>query len=81
MLYTFRVFVITEVILIDVMVSNHIIKFLVNKDQLERIRNNASIKGYKTVSAYLRDLALNRDIRFETMLIEIHKEVVNNGKT
>ncbi len=63
------------------MASNQIIKFLVNKDQRERIKNNASIKGYKTVSAYLRDLALNRDIRFETMLIEIHREVVKNGKS
>ena len=62
------------------MASNHIIKFLVNKDQLERIKNNASIKGYKTVSAYLRDLALNRDMRFEAMLIEIHREVVKNGR-
>jgi len=61
--------------------SNHVVKFLVNKDQRERIKNNASIKGYKTVSAYLRDLALNRDIRFETMLIEIHKEVVKNERT
>jgi hypothetical protein len=63
------------------MVSNRIVKFLVNEDQFNRIKNNASAKGHKTISSYLRDLTLNRDIKFETMLIEIHKGVVENGRT
>ena len=60
------------------MASNHVVKFLVNKDQLNRIKSNASTKGHKTISAYLRDLSLNRDTKFEEMLIEIHKEVVRH---
>ena len=61
------------------MVSNHVFKFLVNKEQLNKIKNNASAKGYKSISAYLRELALNKDIRFEEMLIEIYNKVIKNG--
>jgi thermostable 8-oxoguanine DNA glycosylase len=63
------------------MVSNHIVKFLVDREQLARLKANASAKGYKTLSAYLRNLALDRDIAFEKMIIEIHREVVENGRT
>lgn len=62
------------------MVKNHLVKFLVDNSQLERIRINAVAKGHKTVSSYLRDLALNKDNRFEALLVEIHNEVVKNGK-
>jgi len=62
------------------MVKNHIIKFLVNEDQFSRIRCNASARGHKTISSYLRDLALSRDLRFEMMISEIHREVVQNGR-
>ena len=61
------------------MASNHVIKFIVNEEQFNRIKNNASAKGHKTISAYLRDISLNRDTKFEEMLIEIYKKVVNYG--
>ena len=60
------------------MVSNHIVKFLVTKDQLERIRTNASAKGHKTLSSYLRDVALNRGVFIEKLLLEIHNKVMKN---
>lgn len=59
------------------MPKNHLVKFLVDEQQFSRIRNNAAVKGHKTVSSYLRDIALNKDIRMEEILIEIHKEVVH----
>jgi len=62
------------------MIKNHLIKFLVDEEQFSRIRNNASAKGHKTISSYLRDLALSRDLRFEMMISEIHREVVQNGR-
>jgi len=63
------------------MVSNHAVKFLVNKEQLEQLKNNASARGYKTVSAYLREISLKNEFRFEQMMIEIHREVCKNGRT
>lgn len=62
------------------MVKTRVIKFLIDEDQYERIKVNASLRGHKTISAYLRDLALRHDLRFEAMLTEIHREVVRNAK-
>jgi len=63
------------------MPSNHVVKFLVDKEQFSRLKNNASLKGHKTLSAYMRELSLNRDLVFEKMLLDIHREVVKNGRT
>ncbi len=63
------------------MVKNHVVKFLVNHDQLSRLKSNASVKGHKTLSSYLRNIALERDLTFEKMLMEIHREIVRNEKT
>jgi hypothetical protein len=60
------------------MTKNHIVKFLLGKEQLRRLKANASAKGHKTLSAYLREIALNRDIFIEKMLVEILNEVVKN---
>ena len=57
------------------MTSNNVVKFLVTKTQKERILTNASIKGYKTVSGYIRDLALNRNQFFEDKLKEIIRKI------
>ncbi len=42
------------------MVSNHCVKVLVNKEQLTRLKTDASNKGFITLSAYIRDLAFNK---------------------
>ncbi len=57
------------------MVSNHMVKFLVDEEQFRRIKANASAKGHQTISSYLRDLALNRDLRFENRILEMHAAV------
>ena len=57
------------------MTSNNIVKVLVTKSQKERILQNANIKGYKTVSGYIRDLALNRNQFFEDKLKEIIRKI------
>lgn len=44
------------------MPKNHIIKFVVSKEQKEKILNNARINGYVTISSYLRNLALNHNL-------------------
>jgi len=57
------------------MTSNNIVKVLVTKSQKERILQNANIKGYKTVSGYIRDLALNKNQFFEDKLKEIIRKI------
>ncbi len=47
------------------MVRNHCIKFLVDGEQLARLKADASYKGFVTLSAYLRNLAFNRCDRNE----------------
>lgn len=63
------------------MVSNNCVKFLVDEEQLVRLKQNATLKGHKTLSSYLREVALNKDDRFVQMIWEIHNQVVKNGKT
>ncbi len=38
--------------------KNHIVKFLVDKEQLEKLKMNASLSGFITLSAYLRYIAI-----------------------
>ena len=59
------------------MTSNNIVKVLVTKSQKERILQNANIKGYKTVSGYIRDLALSKNQFFEDKLKEIIRKIEN----
>ena len=65
------------------MPKNDIVKFRVSRDQLERIRSNAELRGYRTVSSYLRHLALHqnleRELWLEKLLLDIHREVKRNG--
>ncbi len=62
------------------------IRFRVNKEQFDRIRSDAFTSGYLTPSAYMRDLALNRnliclDIKVSELCKDIKrvKEVLCNG--
>ena len=58
------------------MVNNHMIRFRVNKEQMERIRSDALDSGYLTPSAYLRDLALNRNLVYlEVKVNELSKDM------
>lgn len=42
----------------------------------KRIANNVKARGYVTISAYLRDLGLNRDSNLERKINEIYKKVL-----
>jgi len=58
------------------MVNNHMIRFRVNKEQMEKIRSDALDNGYLTPSAYLRDLALNKNlICLEIKVSELSKDM------
>ena len=59
------------------MVQNNLVKFLVTKEQKERILRNTEKKGYKTVSKYIRDLAL-ADSTFIEKINEMHRRIMEN---
>jgi hypothetical protein len=68
------------------MASNHMIRFRVNKEQMERIRSDALENGYLTPSAYLRFLALkgnsvDLEVKVSGIAMDVKKikEVVCNG--
>lgn len=53
------------------------------KGQHERIKNNAEIKGYSTISSYIRSIALVNSLNFEMKINEVHNRIINgnNQKT
>ena len=54
------------------MAKNHILKFRVSKWQRERIEEEARVRGYVSIAAYLRDLALGSRL-IDTKIIESNK--------
>jgi hypothetical protein len=58
------------------MASNHIIRFRVNKEQFERIMSDSLNNGYLTPSAYMRDLALNKNLIYlDIKISELSKDM------
>ena len=51
------------------------IEFRVTKNEYERFINIAQAKGFSTVAAYLRSIALGNDLFTETKIAEIHQMV------
>ena len=62
------------------MAKTRFIQFRVNKDQYEKIKLNASARGYASMSSYLRDLALSKDLIFERKLNEMYDVIVKGNK-
>lgn len=53
------------------------IQIRVTPEQYERIRNKAQAKGYKTITAYLVHMALERDLLFEQRFEEMYTLLKN----
>ena len=62
------------------MPKNKMIIIRVSKLQYERIVNNAQAKGHKTVSNYIRSIALGFDMLTETKIQKIFEAVVENDQ-
>lgn len=59
------------------------IQIRLTRDQYERIRNNSQIKGFGSMSSYLRFLALDQDFILQKKIFEIHAHLLGsdgNGK-
>ena len=63
------------------MAKTRYIQVRVNQDQFERIKNNVSAKGKKTVSEYARDLMLEKNLYFERKFDEMYEEIRNISKS
>lgn len=55
------------------------IQIRVSPEQYERIRNKAQAKGYKTLTAFLLHLALEKDLVFEQRFDEIYRAITRKG--
>ena len=60
------------------MVNGKIVVTRVTKNQFERIKINAQAKGFKTISEYLRSLALERDLIFDKKFEELYNKIINS---
>jgi predicted DNA binding CopG/RHH family protein len=56
------------------------IQVRVSDDQFERVKNNATAKGYKNTSQYIRDLALEKDMVFDRRFNEIYNAIMQISK-
>lgn len=57
-----------------------LVVFRVTSSQYERIRNKAEAKGFKTISSFLRHLALEKDLVFEQKFEEMYRIITRNFK-
>ena len=65
------------------MAKNHTFRFRVTTAQFDQIREEAKSQGYLAMSAYIRDLALNRNRFIEGKIIETNvliKKMLEAGK-
>ena len=61
------------------MAKTRYIQVRLTNNQYERICNNAQAKGYRTLSSYLRHVALDRDLIFDKHFLEIHKIITGKN--
>jgi len=60
------------------MVNQRCLIVRLTKNQHERVRTNAEAKGYKTISSYIRALALEQNMNFEDKFNEIYNKLIND---
>ena len=62
------------------MPKTRLIQFRVSRLEHERIYNNARAKGFRTISGYIRHIALNRDLVFEKMFNEMYEVIMKKKR-
>ncbi len=58
------------------MVMNRTIQIRLTKDQYERIKNYSKIKGFNSLSGYLRHLGLEQDFILHQKISERHNHLL-----
>jgi len=51
----------------------------ITQNQFERIRLNAQAKGYVTISEYIRSLALEKDLNFQSKFNELYYKIMEES--
>lgn len=54
------------------------IQIRLTKDQFERIKNYSRMKGFASMSGYLRFVALDHDFVLQQKIFEIHDHLLGN---
>ena len=57
------------------MPRNHMLKVRLSKEQLEKLQLDADIKGFTTLSQYMRHLAFEKEDRVMKKLYEMHEKL------
>ena len=57
------------------MVMIRTIQVRMTRDQYERIKNNSRIKGFNSLSSYMRYVALDQDFVLQSKIAEIHRHL------
>ncbi|MDO8741181.1 MAG: hypothetical protein Q7J54_06435 [Candidatus Woesearchaeota archaeon] len=60
--------------------KNHVIKFVVTKDQKQQIELNAQANGYTTLSGFIRTLALNHNTFFIDKFNKLYDKIMSEAK-
>lgn len=58
------------------MVSNRRIQVRLTRDQYERLKNHSEVRGFGSLSAYIRFMALDQDLVLQQKLYEIHAHLL-----
>ncbi|HLC65720.1 MAG TPA: hypothetical protein VJI46_06385 [Candidatus Nanoarchaeia archaeon] len=62
------------------MVKTRRVHFRVSQEQYLMIRNDSMVKGHKTVSSYIRSLALGHDYKFHEKFNELYDYLLKARK-
>ena len=54
---------------------NRTIQVRMSRDQYERIKNNTELKGFHSMSSFMRFAALEQDFIVEQKIVEIHNHL------
>ena len=55
------------------MVMIRTVQVRLTRDQYERLKNNAHVKGFQSLSGFVRYVALQHDFFLERKILEIHE--------
>ncbi len=58
------------------MVMLRVVQVRMTRDQYERLKNNAQVKGFSSLSSYVRYVALQHDFFLERKILEIHHHLL-----
>lgn len=61
------------------MVLNRTIQIRLTRDQYERIKDYSRMRGFSSLSSYLRFVALNQDFLLHDRICEIHSTLLGAG--